>query len=262
MYEFEFEGYSKEQCEKYLERIGAEYDGNPTLENLDNLIHRHQIEVPFENLNLKMNLGPINLDPDALFEKIVTNRRGGFCFELNGSFLLLLKGLGYDAVGVMARVGIPFIGKLFDLSHRGIVVRIDGKKRYCDVGFGGPKADWAIEITDEKQTKNGHTCWIEDTYEGWKMVKNESSDADGSVIIFAPIAMLPTDFIANCDRLVNSGVSMFHQVRLVNRNLENGYIDLKDNHFKMCVDGVVEERDFDESEFAGIVEKYFGLKLN
>lgn len=50
MYEFEFEGYTKEQCDLYLERIEAEFDGKADLENLNHLIVCHQRTVPFENL--------------------------------------------------------------------------------------------------------------------------------------------------------------------------------------------------------------------
>ena len=267
MYEFKFDGYSAEQCERYLKRIGAEYDGEPNLKNLDVLISRHQKSVPFENLALIMNRGSINLDPQSLYQKIVLDHRGGFCFELNGAFLLLLKGLGYDAAGCMARVGLPFIGELLNPDHRGILVRLDGKRYFCDVGMGGPKADWAIEFADKideihKQTRHGQTYWIEDTYEGWKMLKNEGSESDGSVIIFSPTAMLPIDFYGNCRDLVERGGTIFHTERMVNLCLENGYIDVRNNTLKISDDGRVSQRDFEEKEFWDIMEKYFGISIS
>ena len=136
MYEFQFEGYSQEQCAEYLKRIGMDKPREsflPSLMNLDRLISQHQKTVPFENLALCMNWGTVDLQPDALYQKIVLNRRGGFCFELNGAFLLLLKGLGYDAAGCMARVGLPFIGDLTYLDHRAVIVRLEGKTYFCDV---------------------------------------------------------------------------------------------------------------------------------
>ena len=269
MYEFQFEGYQPQQCEQYLQRIGANYDGNPTLENLDMLIRKHQQTVPFENLALVMNWGTVDNTPEALYKKIVEERRGGFCFELNGAFLLLLKGLGYDAVGVMARVGVPFIGELLRLDHHGIIVRLDGKSYYCDVGMGGPKADWAVEFTDSgysreaaepvKTTRHGQTYWVEDTYEGWKMLKNQGSDSDGSVIIFAPVPMLPMDFIANCKDLVGRGDTVFHNIRMVNLCLEDGYIDIKNNTLKISRSGQVTETEFAEEEFEEILKKHFGI---
>ena len=267
MYEFQFDGYTKEQCEVYLERIGADYSGQPTLKDLDMLVSCHQKAVPFENLALCMNWGTVDLDPDALYQKIVLDRRGGFCFELNGAFLLLLKGLGYDAVGCMARVGIPFIGELLHLDHRAVIVRLGGKTYLCDVGMGGPKADWAVEFSMQhgaeplKQTRHGQTYWVEDTFEGWKMLKNEGSDSDGSCIIFAPVPMLPKDFIANCQFLVTRGNTLFHEVRMVNVCLEDGYVDLKNNTLKIAHGDQTEQREFPEEEFAEILKKHFGILM-
>lgn len=268
MYEFQFEGFTKAQCVEYLQRIGADFDGEISLSNLDMLISRHQKAVPFENLAVCMNWGTVDLDPDSLFRKIVTEHRGGFCFELNGAFLLLLKGLGYDAVGCMARVGVPFIDDLLYLDHRAVIVRLNGKTYLCDVGMGGPKADWAVEFSMDrlgngeeplKQSRHGQTYWVEDTFEGWKMLKNEGSDSDGSCIIFAPIPMLPKDFEANCQYLVNRGNTLFHDVRMVNVCLEDGYIDLKNNKLKIAHGAETQETEFSEKEFPEILKKYFGI---
>ena len=269
MYEFTFEGFNKEQCAQYLERIGASFDGRCDLANLDMLVSRHQKAVPFENLAVCMDFGTVDLDPDALFKKIVTDHRGGFCFELNGAFLLLLKGLGYDAVGCMARVGIPFIGDLLYLDHRAVIVRLEGKTYLCDVGMGGPKADWAVEFQMEplngakplKQTRHGQTYWVTDTYEGWKMLKNTGSESDGSCIIFAPIPMLPKDFEANCQYLVSRGNTLFHEVRMVNVCREDGYIDLKNNTLRIVSGDRDEKIEFTEDEFPGILETYFGIVM-
>ena len=273
MYEFRFDGFNEEQCREYLKRIDVDYDGQPTLENLDMLISSHQKTVPFENLALAMGWGTVETDSDALFRKIVTERRGGFCFELNGAFLLLLKGLGYDAAGCLARVGIPFLGELLHTDHQGIIVRLDGKSYYCDVGMGGPKADWAVEFDPAvnlhscgseagsiiKQTRHGHTYWVEDTYEGWKMLKNEGSESDGSCIIFNPVRMLPMDFAANCRYLVERGGTIFHNVRMVNICRSNGYVDINQNTLKTAEGSEVTIREFPEEEFSELLKKHFGI---
>ena len=49
------------------------------------LLHRaHQIAVPFENLSIHLG-EPISLDEDDLIGKIVSMRRGGFCYEIRTS---------------------------------------------------------------------------------------------------------------------------------------------------------------------------------
>ncbi|MCF0229020.1 MAG: arylamine N-acetyltransferase [Parasporobacterium sp.] len=265
MYEFTFEGYNREQCEAYLKRIGAEYDGNPTMENLEMIISAHQKSVPFENLALIMKWGKVKMDPDSLFEKIVTERRGGFCHELNGALLLLLKGLGYDAVGCMARVGLPFLGTLMNLDHAGVIVRINGRKLYCDVGMSGPKADGGVEFGETgseplRRENHGQTFWIEDTYEGWKMLRYEGPENDGAVIIFSPIPVLPIDMAANCYYLVERGNTPFHTTRFVNICRDNnGYVSVTDNHIKISDGEKTVERDFPEDEFNDILKEYFGI---
>ncbi len=101
------------------------------------LLHRaHLIAVPFENLSIHLG-EPISLDEDDLTRKIVSRRRGGFCYELNGTFALLLQALGAHVERVAARVyanGQP--GPPFD--HLALIVRpADGSGPWlADVGFG------------------------------------------------------------------------------------------------------------------------------
>ena len=121
----------------YLDRIGA---GRPAVLDAAALaaLHRaHQEAVPFENLSIHLG-EPISLDKDELIAKIVTRRRGGFCYELNGAFALLLESLGAQVARVAARVygADGRLGPLFD--HLALVVRLpDGSGPWlADVGFG------------------------------------------------------------------------------------------------------------------------------
>jgi N-hydroxyarylamine O-acetyltransferase len=101
------------------------------------LLHRaHQVSVPFENLSIHLG-EPISLDEGDLLDKIVNRRRGGFCYELNGAFALLLQALGVHVERVAARVyanGQP--GPPFD--HLALIVRPadDSGPWLADVGFG------------------------------------------------------------------------------------------------------------------------------
>lgn len=66
----------------------------PSVETLRALHRAHVLTVPFENLDIHRRR-PISLDLSDLFRKIVLSRRGGYCFELNGFFALLLEQLGF-----------------------------------------------------------------------------------------------------------------------------------------------------------------------
>lgn len=110
----------------YLERIAAASN------ELVALHEAHLLRVPFENLSIHFG-EKIELRTDLLFEKIVSRKRGGFCYELNGLFAELLEALGHRVERLAARVykadgtlGIPF-------DH--LCLRVDGEL-LCDVGFG------------------------------------------------------------------------------------------------------------------------------
>jgi N-hydroxyarylamine O-acetyltransferase len=80
----------------YLRRIGIEDDpGPPSVEAL-RAIHRAHVErVPYETIEIQLGR-PTTVDPHEAYHRIVGNRRGGYCYHLNGSFSLLLQALGYD----------------------------------------------------------------------------------------------------------------------------------------------------------------------
>ena len=91
----------------YLERINYPLNDRrslaPDAETLRELQVAHLLAVPFENLSIHAGQ-PIVLEDDALFTKIVDNRRGGFCYEANGLFAALLRALGFDVAMLSAEV--------------------------------------------------------------------------------------------------------------------------------------------------------------
>jgi N-hydroxyarylamine O-acetyltransferase len=121
---------------EYLSRIGVAPPAEPDTAALRELHRAHLMAVPFENLSIHLG-EPILLAEDDLIGKIVTRRRGGFCYELNGAFALLLEALGFKVSRVAARVyGGGGLGPPFD--HLALVVRpADGSGPWlADVGFG------------------------------------------------------------------------------------------------------------------------------
>ena len=120
----------------YLNRVGSTPTTAGDAAGLRTLHRAHQLTVPFENLSIHL-AEPISLDEHDLTGKIVYGRRGGFCYELNGAFALLLEALGAQVSRVAARVyGEAGLGPPFD--HLALVVRAtDGSGPWlADVGFG------------------------------------------------------------------------------------------------------------------------------
>lgn len=122
--------------EAYLSRIGLDRrDIRCDLETLRTLQLQHLLNVPFENLDIHWRV-PIVLDTERFYAKVVENRRGGYCYELNGLFNELLKSLGYHTHLVSGRVFMGERGYSPDFDHMGIVVKIGDEEYLADAGFG------------------------------------------------------------------------------------------------------------------------------
>lgn len=120
---------------QYLAALGLE-PGPPTRALLEEVVRRHQTTFAFTSVGPRLG-DPLPLAPDALLDRIVVRRRGGYCFEHNGLAYAVLSGLGYDPSLYLARVllsGDPHPG----LTHRITVVTLDDAPHLVDVGFGAP----------------------------------------------------------------------------------------------------------------------------
>jgi len=121
---------------EYLARINYVGELNPSAKTLSALQEAHLLSVPFENLDIHAGT-EIALDAERLFHKIVTMKRGGFCYELNGLFHWLLGELGFRAKLVSGRVyngSRGAYGPEFD--HMCILVDVGEETWLVDVGFG------------------------------------------------------------------------------------------------------------------------------
>lgn len=119
---------------KYLQRINSQCNVDVDNKSLFSLHENHIFNVPFENLDVYYNK-IFDLEIDNLFNKVVINFRGGFCYELNTLFNLLLQKIGFKSKILAARIfdGQGNLGPEYD--HMSIVVETD-KKYLIDVGFG------------------------------------------------------------------------------------------------------------------------------
>jgi N-hydroxyarylamine O-acetyltransferase len=118
----------------YLDRINYYGSRAVNAETLRALQVAHLRSVPFENLSIHAG-EPIVLNENALFTKIVAQRRGGFCYECNGLFAGLLRALGFEVSMLAAGVATSDggFGPIFD--HMTLMVTLD-ERWLADVGFG------------------------------------------------------------------------------------------------------------------------------
>jgi N-hydroxyarylamine O-acetyltransferase len=123
------------QLARYLERIGHGWNVRPNLESLRSLHRAHVTSIPFEAIDAQLGMVP-SLEPDAIFEKLVERRRGGWCYEMNGLFGAALQTIGFDVTRVSCGVMRQDGGDGRMGTHLALLVDCAGP-RLCDVGFGG-----------------------------------------------------------------------------------------------------------------------------
>ena len=132
----------------YLSRVGYDGPRAPTLALLRDLTAAHTQSIPFENLDVLLGRR-IVLGIDAVFDKLVRQRRGGYCFEQNGLFLHVLTALGFEARPLSARVRIDRPrDETPPRTHMFLRVEIDGASWLTDVGVGALSLTAPLRLMD------------------------------------------------------------------------------------------------------------------
>jgi N-hydroxyarylamine O-acetyltransferase len=121
----------------YFARIGYSGPATPQLETLCELHRLHPQAIPFENLNPLLRW-PIRLDARSLQDKLVKQRRGGYCYEHNLLLKHALERIGFRVTGLAARV---LLNQPEDAvrarTHMLLQVDVEDEIWIADVGFGG-----------------------------------------------------------------------------------------------------------------------------
>ncbi|MHB0776029.1 arylamine N-acetyltransferase family protein [Halomonas sp. WWR20] len=142
----------------YCARIGYTGDLSPTLETLRSLQAHHVAAIPFENLDVLLGR-EIELTPQAIDTKLIVDRRGGYCFEQNSLFKRMLEAIGFEVVGLLARVQWMSAPESppSPRTHMALRVIVGGRPWLADVGFGGnvPAAPLAMDTDLSQPTPHG-----------------------------------------------------------------------------------------------------------
>ncbi|WP_432191016.1 arylamine N-acetyltransferase family protein [Streptomyces sp. bgisy027] len=263
------------EVDAYLRRLGVEHPAWPTVDVLRELQLRHLQTVPFENLSVHLG-EEIVLEEKRLLDKVVGARRGGFCYELNGSFAALLGALGFDVTLLAARVygkeerlGIPY-------DHMALKVgTVDGGAWLADVGFGAHSHyPLAFEARGEQVDPAGVFRIVEAGPDaaGVRGGHDSAAAADLDVVMDGrpqyrldrrPRAL--GDFAAGAWWHSTSPLSHFTQSLVCSRvTQEGGRITLSGRTFKTtAADGTREERELGtDEEVLRAYRERFGIELD
>ncbi|MFI8982351.1 arylamine N-acetyltransferase family protein [Ectopseudomonas khazarica] len=181
--------------QRYLERLGYASAPAATLDNLRELQRRHTTEFAFETLSTMLRV-PVEVEPAAIQDKLLHQGRGGYCFELNRLFLLLLQALGFDARGLTGRVvmGGPE-DALPARTHMLVLVTLEGVRYITDVGFGGMVPTGPLLLDSEAEQATPHEAYRLSYVDGTYTLRARVADSWRAMYVFDLQAVADIDYV-------------------------------------------------------------------
>ena len=225
----------------------------------------HLRAVPFENLDIHLGI-PIVLDLDRLFTKIAIDRRGGFCYELNGLFAALLRELGFRVTMLSARVvgeAIP-LGPEFD--HMTLQVECpadgDGVQWLCDVGFGDSFLS-PLRLADRNDQADGLRAYrLEDEDDHLWLWERDYAGRWFRQYRFTLIPRRLEEFAPMCEFQQTSPSSSFTHKRVATVVTPTGRVTVRDNRLIVTEQGVKHEEPIEnDADFRTLLRERLGLDL-
>ena len=240
----------------YLKRIGLAGEiPEPTAVWLNKLVHAQLLHIPFDAMDVWGRGDCPSLAIEALFDKIIVRRRGGYCFELNSLFCAFLKSLGYDAYVVIVNLvgGRDFVPPP---AHCAVIVTINGEKYFCDVGYGGPVPDGAVKFGGE--TARGYRVKEDGCY---YVLEQEAADGGfNRIMLFHDIPALPVDLEPLNFHVSQRPGSFFQAFLNLNLRLPDGSVSVFGRAFHYYTAAERVERDVrDLDDLRELLPKYFGI---
>ncbi len=248
----------------YLERINYSASLAPTAATLRALQVAHLLAVPFENLSIHAGQ-PILLDDDALFAKIVTKRRGGFCYEANGLFAALLRAVGFDVYMLSAEVanGAGEYGPAFD--HMTLMVQLE-QRWLADVGFGDSFLQPLLLDEQGEQRQGNRAYRIIQDGKHRVLMQREAGEEWKAQYRFTLQPHAYPDYAEMCHYHQTSPESHFTRGRICSRATEKGRITLSDMRFIITTNsggsqGRQERTLASEEEYTDTLREHFGIVM-
>ncbi len=248
--------------DRYLKRINVHSQVQPDLETFRFLHRQHLYAVPFENLDIHSGR-KIILKKDMLLHKIIDEGRGGFCYELNGTFYELLTAVGFKVKRVSA--GVCDDGKNYspDFDHMALIVSMNNEEYLADVGFGDSFVEPLKFKLDENQ---------KDIRDYFKISKSKGDEyyilyrsPDGVNFIpqyrFTTVPRELNEFDEMCRYHQTSPESHFTQKVICSKANKSGRISLSNLKLIKTVNGLKEQKDITENEFISLLKSHFNVTL-
>ena len=245
----------------YLDRIGLADAPEANLAGLARLQGAHLTAIPFENLDVFLGR-PLSLAPPDLFAKIVSGRRGGYCFELNSLFGRLLAATGFAPVPHLARVWLRDPAETPPCTHLTHSLRLDGRRFLADVGFGAQTPRIPVPLDGEAVDDGGGPLRVVQQGDGALMVQRWSAGAWADQYGFDDRPALAIDVVVANHFVETHPSSRFRAHRMVGRFTADGRDALFDDQLSRRAGERLEERALPPGPaWREILTELFGIRL-
>ncbi len=247
----------------YFERIGFSGSIAPTLATLEMLHALHPAAIPFENISSLIGDG-VALDQPSLERKLLSEKRGGYCFEHNLMFKRILEDLDYSVRPLLARVvWTNPDGISAPPSHLLLRVEVNGQTYIADVGFGGLTLSAPLRLrADVEQVTPHETFRLTGGEPDWTL-EVRIGDAWKPVYVFTLDEASKDDIAAINQRLSSDPESPFTRELRVALVREGARLKLHNDRFTLQpLEGEKEQREISSMEsLRSVLTEQFGIVL-
>lgn len=246
----------------YFARIGYSGPRTPSFSTLTSIHSHHANTIPFENLDIHLGRG-VRIDLPSIEQKLVRDRRGGYCFEQNALLSAALRSLGFRVTALLARVRWQLPAEMqTPLTHQLLRVETpDAGPCIADVGFGSMslyrplRFEFDVEQSGcleprrlvQRDTIIAHQAKLGDTW--------------GDVYVFTLNEASPIDFeVSNWYTCANPQSAFLHNLRASRTLADRRHTLLNHEFATRYADGRVEKRTLaNPDELLEVLAEFFGL---
>ncbi|MGZ3423577.1 MAG: arylamine N-acetyltransferase family protein [Polyangiales bacterium] len=241
--------------EAYFARIGL--SGTPRPRTLDSLHRAHVSSIPFENLDVLAGRG-IDLSLDAVVDKLVHRRRGGYCFEHVTLFSAVLAELGFRFRVTGGRVHVGSALAIPPRTHASLIVELPEGRFFADPGFGGVGPYAPMPLVEDR-VQGSHRLVRRD--DAW-VLQNEHEGRFVDLHAFTLDPFHPIDLEVANHYTSTHPRSRFKSTLMVQRHLPNGRVALRDRELVMReADEVRRTQLADDAAIHAALREHFGLEI-
>ncbi|MFF5703903.1 arylamine N-acetyltransferase [Streptomyces sp. NPDC012794] len=253
----------------YLERIGLGTETGrvarelrPDLETLYEVHRAHTATIPFESLDVLLGR-PVALEVEAIEDKLVRARRGGYCYEQNSLLAAALERIGYEVSGRGARNRTRG-DSLPAVTHAMLVVTVEGEPWLCDAGFGymGPREPVPLARTGREVRQGPWAYAVHEEEDGVLVLRTRRGEEWRDLYAFSPQRYHPVDYVVLNHYSSTHPRSAFLGKTLVQLPGDTVRTTLVDHELmRLHPDGRTEREAVASDRLLALLGREFGLRL-